>query len=297
MGILRNTANQTWRLLAFVRATGERATGIAATITADISKDDGAFTATATLNPTEEQNGFYQLPLSQSETNAAKLDLAPESSDLDIEVLAVPPTQYTTDPDTVFTLDDIVAALQNGGGGGIVPTFTGTNVSSPTALLTAAEFLKRADVKRVRQLCSDTDLAIEEGALAANANLAAALIDAQGLLEAACLRGGIYSAADLANLEGASKGAMLRLLARITFCLLHERKPLGGREPPWFWRDTMDTLDALANGKRLFGLQANVEAGVHGVHSDTRHIVDEVRGTTASKLSRLFGIRLNRQLP
>ena len=50
--MFKNTAGQSYRVFAFNRTTSEPVTGIAATITAKLSKDFGSLVATSDVNPT-----------------------------------------------------------------------------------------------------------------------------------------------------------------------------------------------------------------------------------------------------
>lgn len=94
-GLLKNTASQKWRVFAFDRTTNAPVTGDAANITAKIAKDWGSATATNDTNPTEVEDGFYLFDLTQAETNANWLDLYPESSTSDVQVIGVPGSMGT----------------------------------------------------------------------------------------------------------------------------------------------------------------------------------------------------------
>jgi hypothetical protein len=84
MAILKNTANQKVAVFAYTAATGAAKTGDAANITAYLSKDWGAAAAVTDTNPTEmdatNMPGWYAFDLSQAETNAEVLVLAPKSA-------------------------------------------------------------------------------------------------------------------------------------------------------------------------------------------------------------------------
>lgn len=103
---------------------------------------------------------------------------------------------------------------------------------SATTLLPAAEFLKRADQRTVAKLCSDTDEAVEAGALAADPNLAAALLAASGDVEAALVSTGRYTAAQLQALTGTALAALYDLIAPFAVVKLYDRRP--DRKPPDF---------------------------------------------------------------
>lgn len=88
--MLKNTAGQKWRVFAFNRTTNAPVTGDAANITAKLSIDYGARTATVDVNPTEAEDGYYHFDLSQAETNGNYLEIYPESSTSNVQVLGDP---------------------------------------------------------------------------------------------------------------------------------------------------------------------------------------------------------------
>lgn len=110
--MLKNTAGQKWRVFAFNRTTNAPALGDAANITAKISKDWGATAALADTNPTETEDGYYLFDIAQAECDANNLDIFPESSTANIQVIGTPASQITTvDMSNVVLIDDINAAL------------------------------------------------------------------------------------------------------------------------------------------------------------------------------------------
>lgn len=98
MGLQRNVAGQRWRVFAFNRTNNTPVTGDANNITAKIRKDWGSLTATNDVNPTELEDGFYEFELTQDETNASWIDLFPESSTQDVQVVGVPGGMATVPP-------------------------------------------------------------------------------------------------------------------------------------------------------------------------------------------------------
>ena len=95
MGLQKNVASQKWRVFAFNTTTNAAVAGDAANITAKIAKDWAAATATNDVNPTEVEDGYYVFDLLQAETNADVLDLYPESSTSNVQVIGVPGTIFT----------------------------------------------------------------------------------------------------------------------------------------------------------------------------------------------------------
>ncbi len=93
--MLRNVASQKWRVYAWDATTGLAKTGDAANISARITKDYGSSAATNDTNPTEVSNtlekGMYEFDLTQAETDAFIVMLAPQSSTSNIVVMGMPP--------------------------------------------------------------------------------------------------------------------------------------------------------------------------------------------------------------
>ena len=94
----KNVASQKWLVFAFARTDNTPKTGDAAQITAKVRKDYGTATADGDTNPTEIEDCYYEFDLTQAETNANVLDLLPESSTSDIQVIGVPGRVFTTPP-------------------------------------------------------------------------------------------------------------------------------------------------------------------------------------------------------
>ena len=88
--MFKNTAGQSYRVFAFNRTTSEPVTGIAATITAKLSKDYGSLAASSDVNPTETEDGYYLFSLTQAETNCDDLAIYPESSQSNVSVIGCP---------------------------------------------------------------------------------------------------------------------------------------------------------------------------------------------------------------
>jgi hypothetical protein len=98
--IYKNVTGQYVTVFAWDLYTETAKTGNAASITAVISKDCGAFSATNDVNPTEVDvagtpKGFYQFELSQAETNADHIIFVPVSATAGVKLKAL-------DFDTVF---------------------------------------------------------------------------------------------------------------------------------------------------------------------------------------------------
>jgi hypothetical protein len=196
-----------------------------------------------------------------------------------------------SDYDDTGTFGALIYVVSIAGSGDI-----STLDTAASSYITAAEFLKRYDYRTIARYCSDTDTAITLAALPTNVNLLALLNDASGILEMAVLRGARYTASQIANLTGVAKAARDRIIADVAICLVYERRPdiFDHREPVCYTR-AMSLIDALAEGKTIFGYATVTAASLVDLQVDTREIIDSVRKTTASELRSFFGDRVNRR--
>jgi hypothetical protein len=97
--VQKNVASQKWVVFAFDETDNTAKTGDAAQITAEISADGGAGGGNITdTNPTELEDGYYAFDITQGESNADLLLILPESSTGNIQVIGVPGSIYTTEP-------------------------------------------------------------------------------------------------------------------------------------------------------------------------------------------------------
>lgn len=142
MALQKNVAGQKWRVFAFNITTGDAVTGDAANITAKISKDGGASTATNDVNPTEDEEGYYDFDLTQAESDMDTAALIPVSATSNVQVIGVP---GVLDAKAVNVAD---LAITASGGVGVnwgnvqnpatVLNLSGTTIGTLTALSTAA---------------------------------------------------------------------------------------------------------------------------------------------------------------
>lgn len=157
----------------------------------------------------------------------------------------------------------------------------------------AAEFIKRFDIRTIKQLASDTDSPVADATT--DANVAACLRDASGDLEAAALVGARYTKDDLAELLSTDTNAralLYRIVAGRAFQYLRERRPiLNVPESPAEERAER-FLEALADGKRIFGFTETMDAGVLDHELETVAAVENRKLATWTA-SRLFGTRNN----
>jgi len=98
MSLQKNVAGQKWVVFAFDLTTGAAVTGDAANITANLRLDGGAANAVDDTNPTELEDGYYVFDLTQVETNADNILIAPETTTGNTQVIGIPGAVYTVAP-------------------------------------------------------------------------------------------------------------------------------------------------------------------------------------------------------
>jgi len=140
--------------------------------------------------------------------------------------------------------------------------------SSLTSYTTPAQLLALFDYRQIADLCRDgngmpaTRLALMDSTTTAGGILAAILLRASGIVEAACTVGKRYTPADLAVLTGASRQHLVALVAGLAMVELSERRwklsNMAGNPP----RDERAAaqLEKLRLGEHVFGLVENQEA-------------------------------------
>jgi len=165
--------------------------------------------------------------------------------------------------------------------------------TSATSYLPAAEFLKRTDTRKVGQLCSDTNTAIPIGSLPTDANLEAALLDASGELETACLVGKKYDPVDIAALTGSGLSMVYRVLTVLAWNnLIDRRLDLNiEQHPKTPWAEAV--LEALRQGDRILSLSEVQDAG-HLDYQDQTDADEVQRDGIVVQMDRYFGRRVNR---
>lgn len=133
MAFLKNTSGQYLGVYAYDKTTGLPKTGDAANITAYIRKDTGSPAATNDVNPTEvdaaNMAGWYEFTLTQAETNAERITLAPKSTTANV---VIEPLQVFTEGLTVQGIvngvwDELVENHENADTMGYVMTLINNN--------------------------------------------------------------------------------------------------------------------------------------------------------------------------
>lgn len=170
-----------------------------------------------------------------------------------------------------------------------------TVLTSATSYLPASEVAVRHDVRILGDLLGDLGARLDAAAVAASANLAAILLDASGIVESACLRGGRYTPVDLQALTGAGLRFLYRLMDGLVFSMCWERRYPEKELPAWC-EFSLKALEMLEAGERIFSFQETADAGrtTHEVENE-----DDVvnRNGITYQADRFFGRRSNRRDP
>ena len=182
--------------------------------------------------------------------------------------------------------------------------------TSQQPFATAAQLLKRLDLRTVGDLCSDNGTRVAAGALASDPNFFAAIIDASAIIEQYATRGGVYSPGDLALLAalpdsdpggganfGVAGGALLRLMVRLVTVLLFERRPDMELKNPWIWEQVKKDLEELAAGAQVFGFVQTQDAGRQSHEVETARVIQRREGVVAGPMRRFWGLQPNQRDP
>src|SRR5215475_13456156 len=107
-------------------------------------------------------------------------------------------------------------------------------LSSQTAYASVEDLLLRYDSRTIGQLVSDMNTPVAADKLKANDTVLAALMDASGSLESACVAGNRYLPSDLQNLTGASQGFLKMLTCDLAMGRLVLRRPTKDGIPDFY---------------------------------------------------------------
>lgn len=127
-----------------------------------------------------------------------------------------------------------------------------------------SDMIARYDSRRLGQLVKDDGSQATEAELDGDEKLTAILSDASGKVNAAVMRGGRYSAADLAALDGDNLALLKRLVCDLAYGMLVQRRGFSSEEVrsqvPGY-RDAEQALTDLADGVRIFATEDAIRAG------------------------------------
>ena len=136
-----------------------------------------------------------------------------------------------------------------------------TPISGAAAYATPDDFLAAYDSRLIGQLVLDNNATASPADLLTNTVVAAALAQASGLVESACLAAGRYAAADLAALAGNGDAMLVRLVCDVAMWLLQTRRDPRTEETTAY-RSAKELLERLRQGEHIFPLSAQADAGV-----------------------------------
>ncbi|MCP4783364.1 MAG: DUF1320 domain-containing protein [Fuerstiella sp.] len=118
----------------------------------------------------------------------------------------------------------------------------------------ADDLTARFDTRSIQQLVSDTGTPVLPSDLATDANLAAALDDAEGEVVANLLVGGRYTTTELAALTGTALAYLKYIICSIAMLHLLSRRPAVNAKLYEQLKELREThLKALQDGHAIFG--------------------------------------------
>ena len=173
-----------------------------------------------------------------------------------------------------------------------------TVASGGDAYLTAAEFLRRVDVRIVGQWFQDLETSpgvpappLTESQVLSNPDLAVILKQASGRLEQALLTGARYSVEDLlALIDSDTNGAedLKGVVAGVAFGMCWQRRPRTDPRPyPTISQESDKVLERLREGTHILPFAEAAEAGIMRWGRFTEE--DRLRaGLVTSRLGRFF---------
>lgn len=172
-----------------------------------------------------------------------------------------------------------------------------TPVSGSDPFCTGMQFLDRYDVRTVAECLPDTNSAMDTRAVASSTRLNKLLMASSGRVEAAALMGGKYTVADLEALADTNMGEWLAgIVADLTAPQVLGRRFVAFPDFAERLREANAVLQALEEGKLIFGLQEVVDAGLMGHYQEVPSDV-EARHMITYQMDKFFGVRANRNIP
>lgn len=141
-----------------------------------------------------------------------------------------------------------------------------TLASAAVPLCPVAEFLRRVDQAAVAKLASNTGTPVPLANLPTDPNVIAALRSASGTFEAAASVGGRYSKEDLAAILAATntnaQALLYQIVTDLAWAALFERRPNKDLPTPASMERSLQWLDWLSDGRRIFPFLESEAAGV-----------------------------------
>src|SRR5689334_16034651 len=148
-----------------------------------------------------------------------------------------------------------------------------TIASGSTPYLSASEFIRYYDTRVVAELLSDTGTKVTD--VVGNANLAELISAACGEVEASALRGGRYTATDLADIATSGTfgaGHLKKLVATCVMNNLRSRRGRVGEDELQSHKWAEQHLKALRQGEEIFGTVETQDAA--NLHSQKDNLTN-----------------------
>lgn len=170
-----------------------------------------------------------------------------------------------------------------------------TLVSGTLPYCSGLQFLDRYDVRTVAQCLPDTNADMDLLQVAASPRLKKLLMGSSGKFEAAVLKGGKYTLADLALLTACNMGEWIAdIVADLTAPKVLGRRFMEFADADERLKEAKDVLTELAEGNLIFGLQETIDAGHIDDHVETPAEVEQ-RNMITFQADRYLGTRSNRR--
>ncbi len=167
-----------------------------------------------------------------------------------------------------------------------------TPVSSATAYATPQDLIDNCEVAKIGDWATDRGKRLTPQEILTDPVIAKALRKASGRVEASCLRGGHYTAADLAVLNGVSKDYLSELVCDLAAYILAKRR-IPKPEEIAGYKEAKEALLALNNGEQIFALQEVMDAGVTSDKIDLQYDSSNQLARPTEQAGRLFGRRMD----
>lgn len=162
------------------------------------------------------------------------------------------------------------------------------SISGADPYCTGTEFQDRFDNRVLGDWASNTGTRVTAALLPTNAKVQAALASASGLVEAAALRGGKYTTADLAALTGNTMAMLKSIVAGVAIGELGAHRLTESKAALAAAERAQAFLELLNAGERIFATQESADAGRPEQDQMTPAEIDR-RWSMVRQYDRLFG--------
>lgn len=172
---------------------------------------------------------------------------------------------------------------------------TKTSASGSEPYASPADYLARVDVGLTGDLVRDDGTRASPAQLLTDPNLAAALADASGMVEAEALASGRYTAADLQALAGNSEALLKRIVCGLAVQCLRWRRGIAESSEYPLYAEALKWLEALHEGRAIFAFSETINAGLPVTERMQPFDYLYNLPTLVTNNSRYWGLRANRR--